>query len=353
MFDPYLLIFAITGGLSMFGSSFLMFVYLWNKELRSESFKRVFWMSLCDFFLSLKFWLEIITQTPVSMERNRSVCLFSAIVGQFFGIATISWYFVISVCVYCVFQPHHSRWRWVLHRELFQHVYVWGLASFGGFLPWWSGTYGDMDDGTQCWIPGASDPMKLTLILPLYIYLLFAAYLLIYVVLVARASLILNKQLKERMLAFVSVFLAAWIWPALAATWDFISPGTLPLPLHFMDVGAICGSGFFNFCVWITHPAYRDFICQCLRDEHSDDTYVGQTSTQDTLLKPLSKESSNGKQSLSTMVQHDFDRDKTETLGASFWATQYEEKGEGGNSLPGLPIGSHPVGSLPIGSLQD
>jgi len=274
MFDPYLLIFAITGGLSMFGSSFLMFVYLWNKELRSESFKRVFWMSLCDFFLSLKFWLEIITQTPVSMERNRSVCLFSAIVGQFFGIATISWYFVISVCVYCVFQPPESRWRWLLNQDLLQHAYAWGLSTFCAFLPWWSSTYGDMDDGTQCWIPGISDPMKLTLMLPLFVYLLFAAYLLSYVVFISQIGVALNTQLRERMLSFVGVFLVAWIWPFLALIWDFASPGTLPLPLHFMDVGAMCGSGFFNFCVWITHPTYRSFICQPFGNDTVFDTFL-------------------------------------------------------------------------------
>jgi len=78
------------------------------------------------------------------------------------------------------------------------------------------------------------------------------------------------------MLAFVGVFTIAWIWPALAMTWDFLSPGTLPIGLHYMDVGAISGSGFFNFLVWISHPAYRAMVCQ------KEEQYENQMSLDET-----------------------------------------------------------------------
>jgi len=53
------------------------------------------------------------------------------------------------------------------------------------------------------------------------------------------------------MFVFVGVFAVAWIWAALAHTWDIISPGTLPIGLHYMYIGAVSGSGFFNFLVWL------------------------------------------------------------------------------------------------------
>jgi len=243
-------------------------------------------MSLCDLGLSLKFWLAIVTQAPVSMERNKFVCLLSAISGNFFAIATVSWYFIISVCVYSVFQSQKSRWRLMLTHESLQHVYVWSLAVFGALLPWWSDHYGDMDDGTQCWIPGIQDPMKLTLVLPLFIYLFFAFYLLIYVFLKSRTPFVLNARLKERMISFVGVFSVAWIWPAFAAAWDYISPGTLPDIFHYMDVGVVCGSGFFNFVVWITHPAFRNALCQIIVDK--EESLLDQESTYDSQMKQLS-----------------------------------------------------------------
>jgi len=49
------------------------------------------------------------------------------------------------------------------------------------------------------------------------------------------------------MFSFVGLFAIAWIWPALASLWNYIAPGTLPLPLHYLDVAAVSGSGFFNF----------------------------------------------------------------------------------------------------------
>jgi len=242
-------------------------------------------MSLCDLGLSLKFWIAIVTQAPVSMERNKFICLLSAISGNFFAIATVSWYFIISVCVYSVFQPAKSRWRWILTHESLQHIYVWSLAIFGALLPWWSDNYGDMDDGTQCWIPGLQDPMKLTLLLPLFIYLVFAIYLLIYVFFMSKTPFALNTRLKERMLSFVGVFTCAWIWPALAGIWDFSSPGTIPVILHYMDVGVVCGSGLFNFVVWITHPAYRKALCQIIVEK--EETLLG-NDTNESHLKVLS-----------------------------------------------------------------
>jgi len=267
--SAYVVIFSITGGLSVVGSTALIILFLWKAELRSGPFQKVFWMSLCDLGLSLKFWLAMVTQAPVSMERNQFVCLLSAITGNFFGIATVSWYFVIAICVYSVFQPRDSRWRWVLNNEILQHTYVWGLATFGAFLPWWTNRYGDMDDGTQCWIPGLQDPMKLTMELPLYLYLCFAFYLFFYVFFLSKTTLILNTRLRERMFSFVGLFAIAWIWPALASLWNYIAPGTLPLPLHYLDVAAVSGSGFFNFLVWFTHPAYSSLICSCFINDES------------------------------------------------------------------------------------
>jgi len=259
--SAYLIIFSISGGLSILGSAFLILLYLATAGLGSRAFRRVFWMSLCDLGLSLKFWIALITRADVSMESNKFACLCSAIVGNFFGIATISWYFMISVCVYAVFKPPESRWRLFLEYESIQHVYVWSVSTFTALLPWWTGRYGDMDDGTQCWISGAGDPMKLTLGFPLYTAYLFASYLAVYVFFLSNTDL-MRQRIKEKMLVFVGVFLFTWIWPSIALAWDFISHETMPVELHYMDVGAISGSGLFNFLVWIPQ------VCPCLLERN-------------------------------------------------------------------------------------
>jgi len=248
------------GGFSILGSTFLILMYVFTRNIENPAFKRVFWMSICDLLLSLKFWLALITGARVSMEQSKFLCLFSAIFGQFTGVATISWYFIISICVYAVFQPPESRWRLFLKSETLQHVYVWSIAAFTSLLPWWTGRYGDMDDGTQCWISGAGDRMKLAQGIPLFLYLLFAFYLLAYAFVMSKTTFNFNKRIKEQMFVFVGVFGIAWIWPALAITWDMISPGTLPLGLHYMDIGAISGSGFFNFLVWLPE------LCPCTQE---------------------------------------------------------------------------------------
>jgi len=170
---------------------------------------------------------------------------------------------MIAICVYAIFQPRESRWRWILKHEGLQHAYVWSLATFGAFLPWWKNRYGDMDDKTACWIPNLQDPMRLTMEAPIYLCLLFNFYLLGYVFCMSKTALTLNERLKERMFAFVGVFIVCWFWPGLATMWGFISPDTLPRTLHYFDVGAVSGSGFCNFIVWITHPAYKTMISDC------------------------------------------------------------------------------------------
>jgi len=208
-------------------------------------------MSLCDLGFAIKFLLALFTQANVSMESNPVACLFSAILGNFFGIAVISWYFMISVCVYASLQPQESRWRFFLEYPSIQHGYVWTVSTFAALLPWWTGHYGTMDDGAQCWISRTGDPMKLTLGVPLYSYFLFDCYLISYVFFLSKTTFNFSARIKEQMIIFVGVYVCAWFWAALAMTWEFIAPGTFPVALHYMDVGAISGSGFFNFVCWL------------------------------------------------------------------------------------------------------
>jgi len=264
----HLILFPVMGGLSILGSIFLMLVYLFTKG-GSRPFKRVFWMSLCDLGLSLKFVITLIPEANVSMEQNEFACLFSAIFGTFCTLATLSWYFMISICVYAVFQPPESQWRLLSEYEVLQHGYVWTISTFAGLLPWWTGHYGTIESSAQCWIPGDGDPMKLTVAAPLYFYLLFDFYLLIYVYLMSKNSFNFRKRIKEQMFVFAGVFAIAWIWPAIAMTWDFISAETLPKGLQYMNVGVKSGSGLFNFIVWLPQACPSD-LCNPKKRDNSD-----------------------------------------------------------------------------------
>jgi len=273
------IIFSITSGLSILGSVALIIMFLWGTD-KSGPFRKIFWMSVCDFGLAMKFWLPQLTQTHVSMDDHKGLCLFSAISGNFFGIATISWYFIIALCVHAIFKPRESRWRWILEREWVQHLYVWTLSLIGAFLPWWGNSYGELPDGLQCWIYRDDDLMKLTINAPIYVGLIFDFYLLGYVLFMSKTTVTLTARLKERMFAFVGVYIICWFWPGFNATWLFISPTTCPDALRYLEVGAVSGSGFCNFMVWITHPAYKNLVCDCF-SEQSTATQTLMSTTED------------------------------------------------------------------------
>jgi len=288
--NSYDVLYLVVGTLSLIGSLSIMVLFIWKKELRTENFNRVFWMSFCDFGLSLKFWVSAVVGHPLS--KGSGLCALSGITGNFFSIATATWYFIIAVNIYRVFQGLSKA----SFLSRYQHHVVWSISLVVGFLPWSLDDYGPIDDGDQCWITGNTDLMRLTFTVPLYVYLVFSIYLLGYVML---HGAVLTTRLRRRMVAFVLVFSGAWIWTIIANTWAFFSE-SIPDVLYYADLTGVIASGFLNFLVWFSSPAFLQVVCAT---NVYVDTQVGPPSKSSRLLGDI--QSIQQQPSLETRVDKD------------------------------------------------
>jgi hypothetical protein len=67
------------------------------KDLRHHPTNLVFFLSVSDFFFSLKFFVTSVITDSATLQDNHTICLTQAVFTQFFGLASISWNGIISL----------------------------------------------------------------------------------------------------------------------------------------------------------------------------------------------------------------------------------------------------------------
>jgi len=123
-----------------------------------------------------------------------------------------------------------------------------------------------MGDGT-CWIQGRHNIYRLLFYIPLFLYLISALLLFVYII---RFRTILQNpnHLVTRMIAFVATFVVLWLWISIIFIWEFATDSDAPDFLLAMHCITLAGQGFGNFCVWSSSPALRGFCCRrCYQHE--------------------------------------------------------------------------------------
>jgi len=177
--DIFYTLYAVMSPLSALGSLCLMLVFWFAAKLRTPHLTRVFWMCFCDFFLSIRHWTEFFVYKPM-MDTNRTVCLLNAFGGTFFMMATMSWYFVISVCIFLTLAGKTSQEISGRKQRVLTHAYVWTCSLAAFLYPYLTNNLDGIPDDGMCWITVDSLLTRLVILVPLFIYLLWAAFLLLF-----------------------------------------------------------------------------------------------------------------------------------------------------------------------------
>jgi len=284
-------IYAVMSTLSCGGSLILIcvFIRVWR---RTPQIERLFWMSLCDFFLSIRHWSEFILYQP-SLDYHKPICIINAFGGTFFMVATMSWYFVISLFTYLTLVGISIQELQEKKIRVISHIYVWTLSTFAFVFPYLHNDIGQMQDDGTCWIKTDSKTPRLVILIPLFIYLLFALFLLIHSLFITRSMLGMSdsrSRVMQRMIYFVGVFFFTWSFLFLHESFVLFEVSNSPEWIRIINFIGVSGCGFFNFLVWSTSPAFRRTIsklrnryCSCICGSRSANELEGSSASVDCL----------------------------------------------------------------------
>ncbi len=225
--------------------------------------KMVCYMAVCDFLLSFKYFLPAVSGTldGDDYRPNTAWCDFEGVFSQFFGTATVSWYMCIAVSTFFAL-TRPLQFQGSSQYMPIYHIGVWGLSAFSTIMIWTNVGWGTSGDGT-CWISDRYVNWRLWFYVPLFVYLLFAMVLMGYILYYRRLLSFGNpNHLVARMLAFVLVFLLTWVGVSIQRLYEYFSSSTTsPESLLIPHCIAVSGSGFGNFCVWVSSPQFEHLRC--------------------------------------------------------------------------------------------
>lgn len=129
----------------------------------------IFMLMLCNFLPGTPIlWLHrFITKKvpPLSM------CMYDAVVSQFFGIAANQWCLVITVWMFWILVLNRDKYLVIL--EILSHVYVWLLSFIMTCVPWAMGVIKPVQGGTYC---GISEEEKVMLLVTFYVPLWISVF---------------------------------------------------------------------------------------------------------------------------------------------------------------------------------
>eukprot|EP00808_Paulinella_micropora_P023358 g6630.t1 len=231
------------GSLSMLCSLSIVVIFCAFRRVRSASYKRVVFMSLCDVGLALQLVLRWWSEQPWTLAQDP--CTLRAASQTFFVVATVSWYLMLALSVFTIFtQVARSR---LAHRlERYQHCYVWPLGVLCACVP--------------C-LAEAPTAAGVELLVPIGLSLLASCFIMAQVALRAGPVTAADTRanFRCRMLFFVGMFCICWVWPALNISWDLVQ-GPAPNWLHVLTLCTMAANGIFNFTVWVGAPCAHKLI---------------------------------------------------------------------------------------------
>lgn len=199
-------------GLSMMGSGIIILTALLFKPLRTHPYSLVMWLSICDFFFSLKYVVAAIYPNSFSLNLIGLYCQISGLYTNFFALASISWSAVLSVNLILntvrPFGDTSSYTGWF-------HFFVWSISGISTLLVGLSKDIGISADGT-CWFE-VSEKFHWQFFVPLITYFLLALGATIFSTIrtwnFSHGATRYAVKLLVRMILYVLVFLGAWLGP--------------------------------------------------------------------------------------------------------------------------------------------
>lgn len=199
-------------GLSMMGSGLIILTALLFKRLRTHPYSLVMWLSICDFFFSLKYVFAAIYPNSFSLNLNSTYCQVSGLYTNFFALASISWSAVLSInLILNTVRPFGDTSGYAI----WYHMFVWTISGVSTLLVGLSKDIGISADGT-CWFE-VSEKFHWQFYVPLICYFLLALCATIFSTIrtwnFSHGATRYAVKLLVRMILYVAVFLGAWLGP--------------------------------------------------------------------------------------------------------------------------------------------
>lgn len=156
--------------LSVVCSLTTVITYLLIRRMRRHPVAMLFWIQLCDLLFVA---IYLITFIKPELVVNTRFCTWQTALGEFFGLASMSWSFLVSFNLYITLRnPFRDTARFVK----VYHIYVWALSTITLVVLLFKKSDASANlDG--CWVKN-SDYQLLTVV-PLVIYFSFAIFVLI------------------------------------------------------------------------------------------------------------------------------------------------------------------------------
>jgi hypothetical protein len=127
--------------IAAFFSLCICFSYLRFSDLRSNGFKLVFYLALCDILLNVQF----IVFLPLQPYSSEALCQTQGVLMTFFINTGMFWTLVISLTMYSVIgDMEHKKplLRRFVSSPMAYHTSVWGYCAFCALLPLFFDMYG-------------------------------------------------------------------------------------------------------------------------------------------------------------------------------------------------------------------
>jgi hypothetical protein len=224
----------------------------------------VFFLSLCDSLLSLKFIVTAVYPSSDELEQPGPACYIQAGWAQFWGIGSIAWNGMISLNLIINLQKQGFAKTSSLVK--YYHMVVWSLAAGTTAIVYIEhDRIGASGDGT-CWIEKNNDPFRLLFFVPLILFFSLSLASLVLCFLRTQNLPGMSDSSRRgvvlRMISYTGVFLLCWSGPIIHRIQlladkkvDPENPNE-PTPLMLLDASGICIQGFANSMVWLTNPSF-------------------------------------------------------------------------------------------------
>jgi len=244
----------ITSVFSLLASGYIISTAFHKGKSHPIGLKLVVSMAVADFLFALKFivsaarfldgYFDIVT-------TGTGLCYWSGIMGQFFGLGTISWNFMISVNLFLALRnPNRHKTMSLKHYFIGCHIYVWGLSALTCIIGVSTYNFTFTSDGT-CWLQHS---FVFEFYAPLYLYFSFSLFVIGYAF--YQLSKAPRKISVKRITALTAAFIAVWLWGVIFRIIEYVHGENYNFPtwLTFTQAFFLGIGGFVNFCVWVVAP---------------------------------------------------------------------------------------------------
>jgi len=268
----------VTGVFSLVASGYIIST-MFHGKAHPLGLKLVVSMAVADFLFALKFVVSAARELngyDDIVTTGAPLCYWSGIMGQFFGLGTVSWNFMISVNLFLALRnPHRSKTMSSTKYFVGCHIYVWGLSALTCIIGIATGNIAYTKDGT-CWLQNS---YVFEFYVPLYIYFLFSIFVIVYAF--YQLSKAPRKISVKRITALTAAFIAVWLWGVIFRIIEYIhnadsnsSDYLFPVWLTFTQAFFLGIGGFVNFCVWVVAP-WLEKLHRKMKPEEYEPTKFG------------------------------------------------------------------------------